>query len=110
MADPTLGARIRAAREGERLTQAELGLKLGVSRETISNWETGETSPRSRLGEIMKLLKIDAETVVPPPEGGVLLDLPEETLNGLSAAERDEVVTAARLRALEKAREIRGSQ
>lgn len=39
---------------------------------------------------------------------GVLLDLPDEVLAGLSELEKDEVRMAARLAALEKARQIRG--
>lgn len=39
----------------------------------------------------------------------VLMDLPEEALRGLSAIEQEEVRAAARLAALAKAREIRGS-
>lgn len=38
---------------------------------------------------------------------GVMLDLPPEALQGLSPMEREELVAALRLRALEKAREIR---
>lgn len=38
---------------------------------------------------------------------GVLLDLPDEALQGLGEIEREEVIAAARLAALKKAREIR---
>ena len=39
------GNTIRQLRENRRLTQAELGEKLGVSSKTISKWETGKGLP-----------------------------------------------------------------
>lgn len=36
---------LRAARSNVGLTQAEAAKKLNVSRDTISNWENGRTSP-----------------------------------------------------------------
>ncbi len=44
---------IRSFREGLRLTQAELAERLGVSANTISNWEAGRSSPRE--GNLEKL-------------------------------------------------------
>ena len=37
----TLGGRLRAARLFAGIDQTELAAELGVSRQTISNWETG---------------------------------------------------------------------
>ena len=39
------GAAIRQLRENQKLTQAELAEKLGVSSKTISKWETGKGLP-----------------------------------------------------------------
>lgn len=36
---------LRAARTNANLTQNEAAKKIGVSRDTISNWENGITSP-----------------------------------------------------------------
>lgn len=36
---------LRAARTNSNLTQKEAAEKIGVSKETISNWENGITSP-----------------------------------------------------------------
>ena len=36
---------LRAARSNANLTQAEAAKKIGVSRDTIANWESGKTSP-----------------------------------------------------------------
>lgn len=111
MADQ-LGDRIRKARERRRWTQQELADLVGVSRETVGNWETGQTSPRNRMQRLIEVLGSDFDPGFVQGAGnapGVMLSLPDEVLEGLSAAERDEVLTAARLRALEKAREIRGT-
>ena len=39
------GATIRQLRENQKLTQAELAEKLGVSSKTVSKWETGKGLP-----------------------------------------------------------------
>jgi len=40
-----IGKRIKEARKRSLLSQAELALKIGVSLQTISRWETGKRSP-----------------------------------------------------------------
>lgn len=108
MADQ-LGDRIRAARERMGLTQAELGERVGAARETVGNWELGITSPRNKLGKLREVLgaELDGTVRAADQDAGVLLDMPREVLEGLSPAERDEVITAAKLSALQTAREIR---
>ena len=41
----TLGTRIAALRRERGLSQEQLGEKLGVSRQAISKWESGQTNP-----------------------------------------------------------------
>ena len=53
------GDLIRAARERAGLTQAELGDLLGVSRNTVLNWEVHDLPPRNRLGKLQEVLKLD---------------------------------------------------
>ena len=48
-----LGNRILDLRKNKGLSQEQLGEKIGVTRQTISNWELGETSPNP---EQLKLL------------------------------------------------------
>jgi len=43
--DGDYATQMREARERLRLTQAEVGGKVGVTGATISNWETGKTAP-----------------------------------------------------------------
>jgi len=44
----TLGERIRKARDFAGLDQAELAALVDATRTTVSNWETGATSPNQR--------------------------------------------------------------
>ena len=41
----TLGQKITELRKSQSLTQERLSEKLGVSRQTIANWEAGSTNP-----------------------------------------------------------------
>jgi len=53
----TIGEKIRFYRKEKKMSQDELGRKLFVSRQTVSQWETGQTTPSvdnlARLKEIL---------------------------------------------------------
>ena len=49
---PSLGTRIKRARERKRWSQRELAGRVGVDRKTIDNWENGRTTPRSSIGAL----------------------------------------------------------
>ena len=51
---------LKACRTNANLKQQELADKLGVCRDTVSNWEKGETSPTS-----LQLQKISLITGIP---------------------------------------------
>ena len=113
MTDMSLGKRIAAARSLKGWTQEELAAEVGVTKGSIRNWETGGIEPRSSLARLEQALGVDLGSggYVAPGEqdaSHVLLDLPDDALEGLSEVEREEVRAAARLAALAKAREIRG--
>lgn len=40
-----IGGKLKAARQAAKLTQEQVAERLGVSRQTVSNWETGKTYP-----------------------------------------------------------------
>lgn len=40
-----IGANIQATRQAAGLTQEQLAAEVGVSRQTVAKWESGETSP-----------------------------------------------------------------
>lgn len=106
-----LAARIKAARERKGWTQQDLADAVGVTRGSVRNWEAG-VEPKNSLSRIEDALGVPltGPAVAPADEDAthVLLDLPDEALEGLSEVEREEVRAAARLAALSKAREIRG--
>ena len=52
----SLGNRLFHARKKRGLSQEEVAEKLGVSRQTVSKWETDETLPDIRQAKKMALL------------------------------------------------------
>ena len=50
-----LHEKIYTLRKGQNLSQEALSEKLGVSRQSVSKWETGEATP-----EVSKLLALSA--------------------------------------------------
>lgn len=51
---------LRSYREKKGLTQAELAEKMGITRQTVGNWESGAYSPNANeVKELSKILDID---------------------------------------------------
>jgi transcriptional regulator with XRE-family HTH domain len=91
----TIGDFLGGSRWPKGVTRAKLATAFGWTPESLDIVERG--------GE-----PVPIETVgTPTQDAGVLLDMPPEALEGLGPAEREEVITAAKLSALAKAREIR---
>ncbi|MEV7264011.1 helix-turn-helix transcriptional regulator [Micromonospora aurantiaca] len=87
MDDLALGARIKRARERARMTQLELAEQLDVTRRTVANWETGQTSPLNRLGAIEEVLGRWGFTSLheaPPP----VQERPEEPAGAVAVVEQ----------------------
>lgn len=66
-----LGARLKKLREGDennsRLTQAELAVKVGLERTSITNIEKGNQKvPLHVLYRLSEVLKVDVATLLPP--------------------------------------------
>ncbi len=60
-----LGENILKLRKNMKLSQEELGAKVGVTRQTISNWELGETSPNpEQLKLLSKILNISIDELL----------------------------------------------
>jgi len=56
--------RIKDRRKELKLTQSDVGRSVGVSKATVSQWESGDTSPSgSNLMRLAKALKINAEWI-----------------------------------------------
>lgn len=61
----TLGEKIFELRKKGGLSQEQLGEKINVTRQTISNWELGETSPNpEQLKQLSKELNISIDELL----------------------------------------------
>ena len=61
----SLGNKILTIRKKRELSQEELGEMIGVTRQTISNWELGETSPNpEQLKLLSNVLKISIDDLL----------------------------------------------
>ena len=100
------GDELRRARSRAKLTQGELAKRLGVSLRTVGNWESGQPIAPFNLAAIEDFV---AESGMPAgldvPHYSIAW--PEGTFDGLDSIEVDEVLTAARLAGLDRARVIR---
>jgi transcriptional regulator with XRE-family HTH domain len=62
MDNTSIGARLRAVRETAGLDQKALAAKVGVSKPTISRWESDRDRPRGEhLFRLAETLQVDAE-------------------------------------------------
>lgn len=61
----TLGEKIVELRKKEKLTQEKLALQIGISRQTLSNWESDITSPNIKEAkELAFLFKISLDDLL----------------------------------------------
>ena len=64
----TLGENMKKRRQSLNMTQDELGKILGIKKNTISNWETGRSSPDvNMLAPICVALHISADELLDFP-------------------------------------------
>ena len=60
-----LGQNILELRKKSGLSQEQLGDKINVTRQTISNWELEETSPNpEQLKQLSKVLKVSVDELL----------------------------------------------
>lgn len=76
-----IGDRITAFRKERSISQAELASRLGVSRQAVSKWEQGASSPdTAKLIQLAELLGTDVEylaTGISPEPKSVVLNVVE---------------------------------
>lgn len=66
----TLGEAIRKRREGLKLSQGYVAEQLGVSRQAVSKWETGQAEPTaSNLVRLAEVFQISLSELVEPCAG-----------------------------------------
>lgn len=71
----TLGEKILKLRKSKGLSQEQFGEKINVTRQTISNWELGETSPNpEQLKLISKELNISIDELLDNEIQSVLVE------------------------------------
>ena len=59
------GTRLKVARTMARMTQTQWAKAIGVTKQTVCNWEQGETEPRlTKLALIAKLSGMSAEQLL----------------------------------------------
>ena len=57
-----IGQNIMNLRKGAKLSQEQLAEKMGVTRQTISNWELDESSPDLKQGkELSKIFNVSLD-------------------------------------------------
>lgn len=60
-----IGQKILELRKNAKMTQEELAQELSVSRQTISKWELGETSPDlNQASKIVKLFEVSLDSLI----------------------------------------------
>ncbi len=92
-----IGARIREARLAMNMTQEDLAKRIGASKNAISNYENGVSTPKLELlCAIMKHLNVDANYLYGFNKG-------EDSIR-LSSHEREVIVEYRKLSQVEKKR------
>lgn len=60
-----IGKNIKKLREKKKLTQEEMAVKLDVTRQAVSNWETEKTQPDiETLHRIAQVLDVSVEEII----------------------------------------------
>lgn len=76
-----IGERITALRKEKKISQTELAKRLNVSRQAVSKWEQGTSSPDTdRLIQLAEILGTEVEylaTGTHPEPGSVVLNIVE---------------------------------
>ena len=89
----TLGERIRSFRRARSLTQAQLASGLAVTKNAVTNWESGASRPDlSLLPPLCRLLGVTADELLGIPSAAAL-----------TRAEREHVALYRRLTAYDRA-------
>ena len=70
-----LGNKILELRKGQGLSQEQLGEKVNVTRQTISNWELGETSPNiEQLKSLSKVFHVSVDELLDNDISNILVE------------------------------------
>ena len=103
MAENIIGHQIHSLRDKHRMTQEDLAIKIGVSKQTVSNWETGLKTPR--MGAIQKLsnlFNVSKSYIIEGKEENQ--DELIAIYNKLDASRKNEVIQFAKYKLVEQNR------
>lgn len=93
------GRRLRELREAAGLSQSKLATMMEVSRNAISQWESGETQPSSRrLSKLARILKVPIDDIMAsaPEVRDKILNASERLLDRIGVSDATiEVICAA---------------
>ena len=97
-----IGKNLQTFRKRESMTQEALAEAVGVARQTIVKWESGESAPDlETAGKLAEALKVSLDDLVNMPEGEVS---EEEALKGkhifglVTVGEKGQIVIPVRAR------------
>ena len=96
-----IGENIQFLRKSRGLTQEALAEKIGVSRQTIANWETGESAPDIAMAAALsREMEVSLDEIVSEPIKGFPLDaIPGRHMFGLvTVGDKGQIVIPVRAR------------
>ncbi len=100
-----IGKQISFLRNKFKMTQEDLAIKIGVSKQTVSNWETGLKTPRmGAIQNLSDLFNVSKSFII---EGSDEQDSPDEITNiysQLDSKRKKEVVDFATFKLFEQQR------
>lgn len=68
----SFGARLRAAREAEKLSQLEVAAELGVTKGSLSAWENDKNYPQlDKFAQLCSLYRVSADRLLYGPPSGL---------------------------------------
>lgn len=80
-----LGKKIQIIRKNNNLSQSDLAERLGVSRQSVSKWETGTATPEiSKLIQISKMFNISLDMILETESDVDTQDQSNDTVNIIS--------------------------
>lgn len=99
-----IGENIQSRRKMMGLTQEQLAERLGVSRQTVTKWETGESTPDlANAGALAEVLEVSLDALVAYDAQGTTLPMPprgKHLFGTVTVGERGQIVIPKQAREL----------
>ena len=99
-----IGSNIQSRRKMVGLTQEQLAERLGVSRQTVTKWETGDSTPDlANAGALAEALDVSLDALVGYDPHGTMLPMPprgKHLFGTVTVGERGQIVIPKQAREL----------